>query len=236
MGDCLMAIELSVITPAWKCERFLENYCAAIFGQSWFKAFEDAYEVLLGIDGCVATKKKAQGLKEQYPKLQIFWFPKNHGPYIIRNTLAYQAQGRRLLFFDADDAADPEMVAIGMAHGKPVMRMLMRYAIGSKGRPSFGQFFCDREVFVGLGGFFPWRCEADGEFLERTQRCGYPEFTIPDKVLVHRRSHGAQITKVWATSVKGGPLRQDYKKLRGTIRAQGVIWVEPVTAEFVRVR
>jgi glycosyltransferase involved in cell wall biosynthesis len=235
MGHYIM-IELSIITPAWRCAWFLKDYCASIFSQSWFKENEDAYEVLLGIDGCTTTKREAKKLKEQYPKLQIFWFPENHGPYVVRNTLAYQAQGKRLLFFDADDAADPDMVTLGMAHGKPVMRMLQRYSARNNGRPSFGQFFCDREVFIGLGGFFPWRCDADGEFLERTRRVGHPDFTIPDKVLVHRRSHGNQITKVWETSVKGGPLRLAYKKLRKELREQGVIWVEPVVAEFRRVK
>ena len=223
---------LSIIMPAWRAEDYLAAVLSSLAEQTAFKSGAVTPEVLLGVDGCDLTRRRALELAGAFPKLnlQIYWFPTNHGPYLVRNTLCGVARHDWLLFFDADDTAAPEMVALAAGYARPVMVMVQQYP-GRRMKRTWGQVFISREVWRAVGGFFPWRCAADKEMLLRARRLGYPEFLIQDRVLVHRRAHGRQITKDRQTGF-GSPLRNEYKSLMKAIEKLKIGHIDPETAVY----
>jgi len=221
---------LSVIMPAWRAENYLAAALDSLSEQTAFKSGSVACEVLLGVDGCDLTRRRALELAGVFPRLnlQIYWFPDNHGPYLVRNTLCGAARHDWLLFFDADDTAAPEMVALAAAYARPVMVMVQQYP-GRRMKRTWGQAFISREVWAAVGGFFPWRCAADKEMLLRARRLGFPEFLIQDRVLVHRRAHARQLTRDLATGF-GSPLRNKYNTLMKAIEELKLGRIDPETA------
>jgi len=103
-------MRFSVVIPAFEARAFIEECLVSVIFQPQFRMADD-YEILVGVDGCPATLERVKQIRSRYPALRLFWFPKNSGPYIVRNTLAYQARGEFLIFFDADDVMLPGLAA-----------------------------------------------------------------------------------------------------------------------------
>lgn len=227
-----MFSSLSVIMPAWRVEDYLADALDSLAQQTAFQSGAVACEVLLGIDGCAGTRKRALALAGNYPglNLRLYWFPQNHGPYVVRNTLSGLARHEWRLFFDADDTADPEMVALAAGYAQPVMVMVQQYP-GRRVKRTWGQAFISRKVWAAVGGFFPWRCAADKEMLLRARRLGYPEFIIQDRVLVHRRAHARQLTRAPQTGF-GSPLRNRYKSMIRAVEDLKLGRIDPETAVY----
>jgi glycosyltransferase involved in cell wall biosynthesis len=223
---------LSVIMPAWRAEDYLADALDSLSKQTAFRSGAVACEVMLGVDGCDFTRQRALELAGAFPRLnlKICWFPENHGPYLVRNSLCGAARYNWLLFFDADDTADPEMVALAAGYARPVMVMIQQYP-GGRMKRTWGQVFISREVWSVVGGFFSWRCAADKEMLLRARRLGYPEFLIQDRVLVHRRAHARQLTRAPQTGF-GSPLRNEYKSLMKAIEKLKIGHIDPETAVY----
>ena len=92
---------VTVVVPTYKNTKFLMECLNSIFAAS--KKCNN-FELLLGIDNCHDTLKLiANNTFLLNKKLRVFFFPKNVGPYIIRNTLACRAKYENILFFDSDD-------------------------------------------------------------------------------------------------------------------------------------
>lgn len=221
---------LSIIMPAWRAEDYLVAALQSLADQAAFVRREVIPELLLGVDGCDITRARAADLLGAWPRLnlRVYWFPENHGPYVVRNTLCARARYDWRLFFDADDTADPDMVTLAASYAQPVMVMVQQYP-GRRAKRTWGQAFISRAVWKAVGGFFPWRCAADKEMLLRARRLGFPEFIIPDKVLVHRRLHPRQITRNVMTGF-GSPLRNKYKALIKAVEDLRLGRIDPETA------
>ena len=59
--------------------------------------------VIIGVDGCLETKRYILDNWDYFSKYKVFWFPDNHGPYIVKNNLIKEVQTEYTLFFDSDD-------------------------------------------------------------------------------------------------------------------------------------
>ena len=72
---------ISVIIPTFDNIEFIDETLESIYNSG--KDFD--YEILIGIDGC---KKSLDYLKDKsYPSnTKIYYFSKNKGPYLIKNT------------------------------------------------------------------------------------------------------------------------------------------------------
>lgn len=204
---------ISIIIPAWMSHGFLSKCLDSIAAQGYFSLNEN-YEILLGIDACQRTRKRALELAGNYRNMRVFWFGERCGPYLIRNSLSLVAKFQGLLFFDADDVADPSMIELIAYHkersGKDVIYML--YTPRGKSvrkQRTCGVFFIKKNVFNEVGGLLPWMCAADAEFAVRLTRLGVPVMCIPDKPLVIRRQHLDQLTLHPETG-HGSELRNGY--------------------------
>jgi glycosyltransferase involved in cell wall biosynthesis len=232
-------MRFSVIIPAFQAQTFIEECLTSIIFQPQFRMADD-YEILVGVDGCPATMERLKQIRARYSALRLFWFPENRGPYIVRNTLAYQARGEFLIFFDADDVMFPglaEWCERNINHRGVVHFTYWRIRGG--GRPNLlitkgaaGVFGIRKESFLQVGGFKPWRCAADAEFHPRAERAiGRP--VISEAPLFEYRKHPGCLTSQPETA-GNSKLRANYHAItrREYAARPFVTRVNPVFSDF----
>jgi hypothetical protein len=135
----------------------------------------------------------------------------------VFNTLSLHARGNALARFDADDVmlsgylgrqldlllAEPSvsLTSTWSIYTDPWLRPASALLSGGKrtgtdGRRnggSAGQFTMRREVWDRLGGFQPWRCFADSEFLTRARHAGFVRRDVEEHLYL-RRVHPRALT------------------------------------------
>ncbi len=229
--------EISIIIPAWKAAGFLQDCLDSLEGQTHF-AGGVGYEILLGIDGCKSTRKMALKIAKNYPNLQIYWFENNYGPYVVKNSLAALAKHERLLFFDADDIAEPEMVECLLKHDQrsegAAVYMLGQDMQSVETKQTCGVFLMRRKDFLRIGGFMPWRCASDTELLNRLVTAGISRLCFKEKFLMRRRVHENQITVKPDTGF-GSELRACYMSQIKQIKRLRIVNIGLVTAKSLRI-
>ncbi|MBU5480137.1 sugar transferase [Blautia sp. MSJ-19] len=91
--------KISIITPAYNCEKYLEEAVNSVLAQTW----ED-WELLI-IDDCSKDKTYfcMQRLAKKDKRIRIFQNPQNSGAAATRNYGIRQAEGEWVAFLDSDD-------------------------------------------------------------------------------------------------------------------------------------
>lgn len=95
---------VSVITPIYNAEKYLEKTLTSVFAQTYKNI-----EIVL-VDDC-SKDKSAQiitRLKKQHPKIIYFLQPQNMGAGAARNKALELASGQYVAFLDSDDLWLPE--------------------------------------------------------------------------------------------------------------------------------
>jgi len=173
-------------------------------------------EIRLGVDACAETLIAAKRLT--YPNLHVYYFPERVGPYIIFNSLASSAPSDVFVRFDADDVMLGDYLlsqlnGLGSASIPAILQTWSIYvdrnlrpvsarlangkATGRDGRrdaASDGQFMITSSLWRRLGGFQPWLCHGDTEFLRRAQWAGASRRIIPSHLYL-RRMHSDSLTQ-----------------------------------------
>ena len=224
--------DISIIIPAWQAVDFLQECLDSLVAQTHLLAGDNQYEILLGVDACKSTRKRALKIAWKYPALQVYYFERNYGPYIVKNSLARLAEYKRLMFFDADDTASPEMLErLLLADQEKNGVAVYMNGCDSAGevKKTCGVFLLRKADFLRLGGFMPWVCAADTEFLQRLYTAGIPKIFL-NEVLMHRRVHDKQITAKSDTGF-GSTLRAGYIRQIRLLRQLELVNAGLVTAE-----
>lgn len=94
---------ISIITPVYNSERFLEDTMRSVFGQT----FTD-WEWLLVNDASTDGSAEVLAKMAADPRVHVFHNDKNRGAGACRNLCIRAAAGRYLAFLDADDIWKPE--------------------------------------------------------------------------------------------------------------------------------
>lgn len=235
----------SVIVPAFEAQEFIEECLDSITRQERFRESDD-YEILVGVDACPATLAKLEEIGPRYPRLRVFWTAYHKGPYVMRNSLAYKAVGRYLIFFDADDVmlgGLPEWCESHIdAEAAAKFRFRWFWDDGRKppvdfARGAAGVFGVRRKVFImDLGGFKAWHCSADTEFHVRLERYAGPAATSSSVLFLYRKHSGCLTVR--AKTGAGSIARHVYKH---KIQAERMnpklrIRTDPVVAEISEVK
>ena len=196
---------ISIIIPAYKASAFIEECLQSIFNQETLANIE----ILIGIDNCKITRDALIQIKDDYPNLQVFFSDISVGPYIIRNSLLDFAKYDNVLFFDADDIMKPGMISSILRYYTKNSPIRFKYLNFQHGKPytsgkshvsvAHGVFFSSREILDRIGGFQPWMCGADTEFMKRCTKNGIRDVEIQDYVF-YRRIHGNSLTINAATN------------------------------------
>ena len=198
---------ISIIVPAWKADEFIERMLQSFYKQD--NKYGTQMEILIGVDGCADTRRKLAKLK--LPNwVRVFWFPENHGPYLVINTLATKAKHPYLMFFGADDTALPQLLdqhRVARANADAVQQLIegRKRACGAIGiwKDAFHQK---------MGGYLPWRCQADSEFNHRARRMGL-RYVVTARSTMRQGRHDNQLTRREDTGMNSS-LRRRYKWLQ----------------------
>lgn len=214
--------QVSVIIPTYKNTEFLLECLNSVI-ISCKKCCE--FEILLGIDNCQDTLKFVSLYSIFKNKnISVYYFPKNVGPYIIRNSLASKAKYDNLLFFDSDDVMMQDTVKIIMENFNNKELLKFKFYNFQDGTDyndfknlslssifAHASFLIKKEKFLKMNGFFGWKCGADAEFAERYEGQGH-EISTLDVPIYYRRYHTKNITKLPETNLTS-KLRNRYGEI-----------------------
>jgi cellulose synthase/poly-beta-1,6-N-acetylglucosamine synthase-like glycosyltransferase len=136
------------------------------------------------------------------------------GPYVIKNTLINQAKYDDILFFDSDDVMAPGTIdkVTETLNSKDYVKLsyidFIKKPLLSGIVYSNAVIGIKKDVFNSINGFYPWRCSADTELVNRLQYNNFSCKTIPD-VCYYRRLHQDNLT-VRKETGHGSPIRKTY--------------------------
>ena len=188
--------KISFIIPAYKSENYIQECLDSILKVEGL----DEYEILLGIDNCLDTFNKVQEIKSSYKNLKIYWFPKNVGPYVVKNTLVKQSKFNTICFFDSDDIMLSDYLhnftyfikntfvnvrCANFVHPDK-SKIIMTY------NPA-GIIIVNKKDFIAVNGYADWRCGADSDLIRRLEMKGLKRIDAK-KTTMLRRIHENNIT------------------------------------------
>jgi glycosyltransferase involved in cell wall biosynthesis len=217
---------VSVIIPAYKATKFIKECLESILLQ---KLNNDiVVEINIGIDSCEETLNYIKGNKFIYNNCNIFYFEENGGPYLIRNTLSKLCKYENIIYFDADDIMDIEL--INETFIKLIEYDVVRWKFinfyGNFNDGDFklndwhahGVFGIKKDIFLSMNGFSPWRIGSDTEFLERSKKFKVKTF-YTEKIMFYRRQHDDNQTRNKKTGM-GTPARIEVQKKLSIMRKE----------------
>ena len=208
---------VSVIIPTFDNIEFIYETLESIYNSG--KDFD--YEILIGIDGC---KKSLDYLKDKsYPSnTKIYYFSKNKGPYLIKNTLSTLAKYDNLIFFDSDDMMEENMIGYCLNSlnkyqcVKPRLRnfrIINGEIVNELGRKNWGEgvFAIHKKIFDYYNGFEGWLVAADSDFMGRLYKNNI-SVELTQEILVLRRLHNKGLTSRPDTGLRSS-LRSKYASI-----------------------
>lgn len=211
---------ISIVIAAHKAQGYIQECLDSIKGQTYFEGNDD-YEILIGVDGCQETLDKVQKIRGNYNSVRVFMNKGNQGVYSTINSLMSEAKNDVILRFDADDIMKPNMVKRGMYYVKDNDIVQFGYNIFYKDINDFdtqkfrcadGVVFLRKWLFEKAGGFRPWTCAADSEFISRVKRSVRIKRTRAR--LFYRRLHNESLTREITTSYTSKKRKQYKDRIR----------------------
>ena len=103
-------MQVSIVIPMYNVQNYIGKCLESILGQNYHD-----YEVILVNDGSTdGTQKICEKYTEQYQQFKLIQ-TKNQGPAAARKAGVKSAQGKYIMFLDADDWLDCNMLYITLA-------------------------------------------------------------------------------------------------------------------------
>jgi glycosyltransferase involved in cell wall biosynthesis len=222
--------EVSIIIPAWKADKWINDCLQSIYDQSWFKDKNNKWETLVGIDNCEETKSAT--LPKENTKL--YYFKEHCGPYVIRNTLALKcAKYDNLIFFDSDDLMHPDLI-------KDCFKLdedFITFQLGvfkNKSKQSRGSSFVRKSILSKFGGYDNWICAADNDFIKRIQADNIIWSKLTGQNYMYRRVHENQLTQRSDTGMTSELRKSFHLKTANKLKNNDLINI-PIFGEFEEV-
>lgn len=205
--------DLSIIIPTYKNTEYIDECINSILESS-----ENLnVELLIGIDACEETLNHIK--TKEYPDfIKFYYFNENVGPYLIKNSLVNKTSSDNILFFDSDDILlKPTLTTIvkNIQKYECVKLKLQNYTNNTitKNNVNYGEgvFAINKQLFLSMNGFEPWRVAADSDFMGRLYSRRLRIYHIPE-VSFYYRQHSTSLTKRSDTGMSS-QLRAGYHKL-----------------------
>jgi glycosyltransferase involved in cell wall biosynthesis len=208
---------ISIVIPAYNSSSFIEECIASIKNS----ITNIQYQILLGIDNCEETLAYINNNKEIFKGIDVFYFERNVGPYVIKNTLSSIAEHQKILFFDSDDVMCEHTIE---EFGTKILLsdfIKLTYQNFDTVKENIGAIESeilsdavigiDKEIFKKLNGFYPWRCAGDSEFEKRLGFNGFKSDKLGG-VSYYRRVHSNNLTVRPETNFKS-KIREEYRNI-----------------------
>jgi glycosyltransferase involved in cell wall biosynthesis len=211
-------LQLSIIIPTYSNPIHLFECLDSVLD-----SIKDSYcEILVGIDGCQKTK---ESLKDKVfdERIKFFYFNKNVGPYIVKNTLSLKTKSDYILFFDSDDIMINDLIIDIITYKKTTQLIKPMYLnftnetskIDKKIKTSKhygeGVFGINKDLFLKMNGFEGWRCAADSELMGRLYKHKV-KLIHTRRIGFYRRVHSNSLTQHSDTN-SNSTLRRSYINL-----------------------
>jgi glycosyltransferase involved in cell wall biosynthesis len=230
---------VSIIITAFHAADFIEDCLNSIENQTYFKENND-YEILIGIDGCQTTLNKVISIYNKYRNLSVYLMPKNRGTYITTNTLLNLIKYNNIIRFDSDDIMMPELVNEVMYYSDEYDIIQLRYKNfkinidNTCGNPDYanGAIFIKKHVFDVFGGYEPWQCAADYEFLMRVNK--HVKIKKLNNLVLYRRMHKDSLTKKNSTKMNSS-LRKKYHNYIHNMNYDNIISIKKKTNTYFKI-
>lgn len=238
-------IKLSIIIPTFSNVSFLPECFESIL-----KSIKDLdCEILVGIDGCNETLNYLKN-KQFDKRFKFYFFEKNIGPYVIKNTLVTKSSSNNILFFDSDDIMLEDMVPEALhvlSKNKFYKPMYIDFknkndvkvtSLTKSNKYGEGVFAIDRETFLSFNGFEGWRCAADSDLMGRLYSKNI-SFSFGKMVSFLRRIHPNSLTVKPETNYSS-KMRAHYYGLSKKKRPNGVCDIlstsecKPITITYIK--
>ena len=201
---------LSIIIPTYKNTEYIDECINSILESS-----ENLnVELLIGIDACEDTLNHIKA--KNYPDfIRFYYFNENVGPYLIKNSLVNRTSSDNILFFDSDDIMlKPTLTTIvkNIQKYECVKLKLQNYTNNTitKNNVNYGEgvFAINKQLFLLMNGFEPWRVAADSDFMGRLYSRRLRIYHIPE-VSFYYRQHPTSLTQRGDTGMSSR-LRANY--------------------------
>lgn len=213
---------LTIIIPTYNNTEFL-NECL----DSVIKSVKNLNcEILVGIDFCQKTMDEIKN-KTFDKRIKFYFFTKNVGPYVIKNSLSEISNSNNLLFFDSDDIMKENMVNdmlseihkcdfvkpkyINFNHSEGYEKYINETRSNLYGE---GVFMIRKDLFLSMNGFEAWRTTSDTEFMNRMYK-NNKKGMVTKNITFYRRIHPNSLTQSKQTGY-GSVVRRDYNYLVNT--------------------
>jgi glycosyltransferase involved in cell wall biosynthesis len=221
IGELNKKYDISLVVPTFDNVEYLDDFITSVIQSK--KTFD--IEVLIGIDNCEKTKEYViRNFKFFDPCFKFYFFDKNVGPYLIRNSLSKLASSEKILFVDSDDILHTNLIGdvINSLNTYDIIRFKF-YNFTQKNEIeifkqeninpflSIGQFGIKKQLLLNFKGFEPWVCSADSEFKMREELNNVNTLLI-NTILYYRRRHEKSLTKKKETNFDS-QIRKNYKSI-----------------------
>ncbi len=205
--------KVSIIIPTYKNTQYIDECLNSIIESG--KNYN--IEVLVGIDACEETLTYIK--TKTYPDfIKFYYFSENNGPYLILNSLSQIASSNKLLFFGSDDIMTKITIGEVVNNLDTYDLVRLRYQnyvehnpIGNTSNFGEGAFSINKNIFLSLNGFEPWRVAADSDFMGRIYKMRLKIYHTRE-IAFYYRQHPTSLTKRPDTGM-GSSLRANYAKI-----------------------
>lgn len=192
--------QISIIIPTYNTPNYLNDCLISVI-----ESIKDINsEILVGIDNCEKTKYFIEN-NDFDSRIKFFYFEKNVGPYVLKNSLSKISNSDILLFFDSDDIMKDSMIHKILQTQKTNEFVKPMYSdfdndkkninLSKEKTDTYGEgvFSIKKSLFLGMNGFEDWRCAADSDFMKRLYK-NNKKFNYTDSILFYRRVHSNNLT------------------------------------------
>lgn len=162
----------------------------------------------------------------------------NKGCYITINTLLSLTNSDNIIIFSGDDIMLPNLVYEVMSVNG-LFKRFQYYTYYNKNRinengthHAHGVVYLNKTILKLLGGYKPWVCSADTDFMRRVDLLKIKQILI-DKKLFYYRSHKNSLTQKKETKL-GSSIRFEYEKLMSLNNVNNC-YVKPEINNYVEV-
>lgn len=231
---------ISIIIPTYGTPEYLKDCITSVRNQK--VSFK--YEILLGVDNCKETLQHLKINKDFYKGIKIYFFKKNVGPFVVKNSLINVVKNDNILFFDSDDIMTENMLFNFYKEIKYVDFIRFNYLNFSDNiNKTLNQDLradtvigTKKNVLDKIIGFQPWLCAADTELYERLIFNNMIQKTI-EGISFYRRVHHKNLTIKKETNHKS-EIRKKYISILNENKIQNN-WPNPerrVTEDYRKIK
>lgn len=218
----------SIVIAAYNCPEYILHCYNSVINQLPVSGWE--YSVKIGIDGCEKTSEAIKHIKHYYSD-------QNVGHLIMRNALIAIEPADAIAYFDADDVMNENFLSECLKEidkGEnlviPAKIQCNEYLQPVKDTAvvqSGGAMVFTHKVIEKIGGFPPYRCAGDTDFIERAKMAGF-KITEIKQALYKRRLHANNLTRSGITVYGGEYRKQSWQKMTDD-RNKGIVKITPET-------